>query len=478
MSEPKPAFYIHREIIDPATGKLRAGFDGAITWCDEPAGDWLLPVYLSDPARVAVQEPTEVMPISVSEAMEAERWRNALVGLCDTDRIDTPEQAVVNVKRRMRRMGFADQAQHVISGYTCTVPDDCETLHWRGQILSMNELASVAQPAVGEEIHVHIEGQDVLTLPLASSGMGAPRFVVHVPAQQPVSGASELPPHVQAIMDDIEGELEDVDYQGSYADGIRVLKKKLAEQPQSPQQPVSGADGLPDAEDILGCAGISRLLGDNPAIFGTADIVRFAHCVLKHFARPQPAGTAGVPIELQGVSEAVAEGDGFWRSCSGCHELNEGHDTGPQSKVFKCALGNGCSECGGIGAIWDTTDYDEMGDALAASMAQPQPSGNAGEFSALPTVADQAINAAYVRCFGSEINWLDTAGSYFVEGYRAALAHQASGQDLEDPLQPAANWLVNAANLSATHLAGNLCIGINRAQRLYNAARAAAKEQS
>lgn len=32
-----------------------------------------------------------------------------------------------------------------ISGYTCTVPDDCETLHWRGQILSMNELASVAQ---------------------------------------------------------------------------------------------------------------------------------------------------------------------------------------------------------------------------------------------------------------------------------------------------------------------------------------------
>ena len=73
-------------------------------------------------------------------------------------------------------------AQPTINGYTCTVPDDCETLHWRGQILSMNELASMAQPAVGEEIHVHIEGQDVLTLPLVSSGMGAPRFVVHVPA--------------------------------------------------------------------------------------------------------------------------------------------------------------------------------------------------------------------------------------------------------------------------------------------------------
>lgn len=78
-------------------------------------------------------------------------------------------------------------AQPAINGYTCTVPDDCETLHWRGQILSMNELASMAQPAVGEEIHVHIEGQDVLTLPLASSGIDDPRFVVHVPAQPAAS---------------------------------------------------------------------------------------------------------------------------------------------------------------------------------------------------------------------------------------------------------------------------------------------------
>lgn len=31
------------------------------------------------------------------------------------------------------------------ANYTCTVPDDCETLRWRGQILSMNELAALAQ---------------------------------------------------------------------------------------------------------------------------------------------------------------------------------------------------------------------------------------------------------------------------------------------------------------------------------------------
>jgi len=54
------------------------------------------------------------------------------------------------------------------------------------------------QPAVGEEIHVHIEGLDVLTLPLASSGIGAPRFVVHVPAQPDVS----LTPDVQTDRQD------------------------------------------------------------------------------------------------------------------------------------------------------------------------------------------------------------------------------------------------------------------------------------
>lgn len=108
----------------------------------------------------------------------------------------------LDLRRRMQEaIDAALTAQPAISGYTCTVPDDCETLHWRGQILSMNELASVAQPAAGEEIHVHIEGQDVLTLPLASSGMSAPRFVVHVPwPEQPEPDESALV-LVEALVD-------------------------------------------------------------------------------------------------------------------------------------------------------------------------------------------------------------------------------------------------------------------------------------
>ncbi len=68
------------------------------------------------------------------------------------------------------------------------------------------------------------------------------------------------------------------------------------------------------------------------------------------------------PIELQGVAEQLAEGSGFWRSCSGCYETEDGHPMGNyvSSSVLQCSLGAGCSECGGLGAVWDNTDYEEL----------------------------------------------------------------------------------------------------------------------
>ncbi|MGX5887837.1 hypothetical protein [Burkholderia gladioli] len=76
--------------------------------------------------------------------------------------------------------------------------------------------------------------------------------------------------------------------------------------------------------------------------------------------------TAEVAIELSSVKETLAAGDGFWRSCSGCHETEDGHPVGkyPYSAILKCDLGAGCSECGGIGAVWGNTDYGAMGDAF------------------------------------------------------------------------------------------------------------------
>jgi len=85
-------------------------------------------------------------------------------------------------------------------------------------------------------------------------------------------------------------------------------------------------------------------------------------------ARP-PVGQQ--PVELACVAETLANGVGQWRACTGCHESNEGWPTGPYSKIMRCYLGNGCNECGGIGAIWDTTDYQQMGDEMADSLAAP-----------------------------------------------------------------------------------------------------------
>lgn len=69
----------------------------------------------------------------------------------------------------------------------------------------------------------------------------------------------------------------------------------------------------------------------------------------------------------------VEPDDGCWVSCSGCHETNEGYETGhyAYSPVFKCYVGCGCRECGGLGVIWDNTDYSAMGDYLAEELDAP-----------------------------------------------------------------------------------------------------------
>lgn len=64
------------------------------------------------------------------------------------------------------------------------------------------------------------------------------------------------------------------------------------------------------------------------------------------------------------IREFVHDGDGFWRGCSGCHELIDGYPTGDYSEALDCHIGNGCRECGGLGAIWDDTDYGAMAEAM------------------------------------------------------------------------------------------------------------------
>jgi hypothetical protein len=99
-----------------------------------------------------------------------------------------------------------------------------------------------------------------------------------------------------------------------------------------------------------------------------------------------------VPVELQGVSEALNGGAGFWRTCTGCYESEDGHPVGdyPYSENLGCDLGAGCSECGGIGAVWDDADYDAMaaaGDADEIAREQFESTSPITGFSAATQLA-------------------------------------------------------------------------------------------
>lgn len=88
------------------------------------------------------------------------------------------------------------------------------------------------------------------------------------------------------------------------------------------------------------------------------DLITYAKSIVA--LRFDIAAKSALAIELDGIAEQLNENVGAWCSCSGCHEMNEGHPTGPWSDILKCNLGFGCRECGGIGAVWDSTDYSEL----------------------------------------------------------------------------------------------------------------------
>lgn len=92
-----------------------------------------------------------------------------------------------------------------------------------------------------------------------------------------------------------------------------------------------------------------------------------------------------VELEALGkrIAEVIAENDGVgvWRSCTGCHETNEGCETGdyPYSPAFQCYVGAGCHECGGIGVVWDNIDYaDFAAFCLAEDAAAVRAMGDGG----------------------------------------------------------------------------------------------------
>lgn len=62
------------------------------------------------------------------------------------------------------------------------------------------------------------------------------------------------------------------------------------------------------------------------------------------------------------IDEQRREEAGSWQPCSGCYETEDGYDVGhySMSKLFQCKVGGGCSECGGLGVVWDNTDWADF----------------------------------------------------------------------------------------------------------------------
>jgi hypothetical protein len=69
-------------------------------------------------------------------------------------------------------------------------------------------------------------------------------------------------------------------------------------------------------------------------------------------ASPAPSQSGLVEAIAESVKQQVDDGEGFWHICSGCSGIEN-----PRSDILQCEVGMGCRECGGLGAIWDGTDY-------------------------------------------------------------------------------------------------------------------------
>ncbi|MFQ6776923.1 hypothetical protein V6Z69_17090 [Cereibacter sphaeroides] len=94
-----------------------------------------------------------------------------------------------------------------------------------------------------------------------------------------------------------------------------------------------------------------------------AEITRLRAELARERAHRGCSGEA-VPPTWQAVADDVArvlsEDCGAWVSCTGCYATDEGYPTAGADPVFGCALGMGCRECGGLGAVWDPTDWSAL----------------------------------------------------------------------------------------------------------------------
>lgn len=167
----------------------------------------------------------------------------------------------------------------------------------------------------------------------------------------------------------------------------RALSQILAEAPE--HEPV---DPTPDAEATEGEAYHRDL-----AWWEAAQIIRAAMAedggAPRAAVPAEPDSRAGAEISDAAVAKAIDEDGGWWKSCSGCHETNEGQETGhyPYSELFRCHVGGGCIECGGLGVRWEYYSEEQYAEMEAALHPSPPTASGA----VAPVGEDQISKAAH-----------------------------------------------------------------------------------
>ena len=172
------------------------------------------------------------------------------------------------------------------------------------------------------------------------------------------------------------------------------------------------------------------------------------------------------------IQEVMAEGDGCWVTCSGCHESEDGYDVGryPFSKTFGCKLGGGCGECGGLGAVWDTTDYAAMGDWLTAREQSRQPQEGAGQGEAVAWTNERQLMRLRLSPKERAAMWGLQNGTINIPLYTTPPALQARVEALETELISAARFMdiarraIESGQVVDKDVHGTLCRARDRAR--------------
>jgi hypothetical protein len=131
-------------------------------------------------------------------------------------------------------------------------------------------------------------------------------------------------------------------------------------------------DGINNPENFV--ANNPRLVLCEP-LYSAKQVREAVRAAIAALRQPVPDAVRGLPIELADVAHELADGSGSWVPCPGCYETSDGYNVAgfPHSDVFRCNLGGGCRECGGIGAVWE----EAVPAPRASALASQQESRNA-----------------------------------------------------------------------------------------------------